>query len=140
MRVVVAYQLKTRAAVVVAGAGDVAASPPSACAIGFRLMTVNAAGHAHPGCAAAVVVAPSRGKDTSGPLPLGSIPACMRAPAGLAHRREPLDGGARWSKPARALRRGGLDGATHRRRHEGSGGKAPPSLSLVARSPVAAVG
>ena len=95
--------MKTRAAVVVAGAGDVAASPPSACAVGFRLMTVNTAGHAHPDCAAAVVVAPSRGKDASGPLPPGSIPACMRAPAGLAHRREPLDEGACWPKPARAL-------------------------------------
>ena len=79
MQVVVAYQLKTRAAVVVAGAGDVAASPPLARVVGLRLMTVDAAGHEHPGCAAAVVVAPSSGKDASGPLPPGSVPACMRA-------------------------------------------------------------
>jgi hypothetical protein len=79
VRVVLAYRLKTRAAVIVAGAGDVAASPPSARAVGLRLMTVDAAGHVHPGWAAAIVVAPSRGKDASGPLPPGSVPACMRA-------------------------------------------------------------
>jgi len=88
--VVVAYRSKAPAAVVVAGAGDLVALPPSARAVGLRRATADAAGPVASRVRAAIaVVVPSRGRR----LRAAAARICsgeLSAPPGAARRRRAL--------------------------------------------------